>query len=480
MDAPPPQPPNPGQASVPNQPPPVQGQAPQPMQMPPASQGQVPVIPQPPQATPQPAMAGPPQVAQPPQQQPIQIPPYVSPSNMKVPPPAMPPQQSQGMVPPAMQDPNNQRTVQQAQQMVMPDEQFKSIFRPELTRTEKELGAYKKAYPNASGAAIMKMMGFDSAKALRDQINEEQKLIEKNQHERADFYDKSLNRDETHAKNSAEIRRWDAETNQGQQRIGLEAKRVGIEGARLGLARNADARAAAQQISATSGYDKLPDNKKKEIDYYAEKSMNGDDSWKVGLSRGKYGQALMAQVNERIPVMAAEKGLSSGDTTANKSVLKANSMALNQITKDVAAMRPYKDMLDKNIEVAIDLGKKVSKTNSAAANKSINWIKSNMTDSPDAKEYMGQIAIVQTEAARVLNNPRLVGQLTDSARHEMQEIVDGNTPIKATERVLKRLKQDGDNRLDAMVKEGNLLKNSIVGVDNKTSSKKSVHWDDLK
>jgi hypothetical protein len=164
-------------------------------------------------------------------------------------------------------------------------------------------------------------------------------------------------------------------------------------------------------------------------------------------------------------------GAGSGAVTQSQAEYKATSGALANNTKDLAAIRPYKKMLDTNIDVAINLGKNVLKTNSAIANKSINWIKDNMGDNPDAKEYVAQIAFVQTEAARVLNNPRLVGQLTDSARIEMQHIVDGNTPINATERVLKRIQKDGENRVKAMEDEHDILTHQVVsGTDQKSSS----------
>ena len=136
----------------------------------------------------------------------------------------------------------------------------------------------------------------------------------------------------------------------------------------------------------------------------------------------------------------------------------ANQGALNQVTKDLTAITPYKEMLDKNVDIAIDLGRKISKSDSKLANRSLNWIKQNMGDNPDTAEYIAQIEFVQTEAARVLNNPRLVGQLTDRAVQDMKVVVDGNVPIAATERVLTRIKSDGNNRVDAMIKQHDQLR----------------------
>jgi hypothetical protein len=157
---------------------------------------------------------------------------------------------------------------------------------------------------------------------------------------------------------------------------------------------------------------------------------------------------------------------------------KSNSMALTAVTKDISAIRPYKEMLDTNAEVLKDLAGKVIKTDVALANKPINWIGQNVTGSEDVAEFMAQMQIVQTEAARVLNNPRLVGQLTDSARHEMQNVIKGELSLGQTERVINRIQQDGKNRVDAMNREQERLKKAMrVGGDQSERATPSIKAD---
>jgi hypothetical protein len=168
-----------------------------------------------------------------------------------------------------------------------------------------------------------------------------------------------------------------------------------------------------------------------------------------------------------IKAIQAETGMSAGEAgkelAARGVDYKSGRGASLQITKDISAFRPYKEMLDKNVDIAIDLGRKITSTNAAIANKPINWLKQNAGDNPDTAEYLAQMAFVQTEAARVLNNPRLVGQLTDEAKREMAAVINGNMPIKATERVLRRVQQDGENRIAAMVKQQRALRTSPGG-----------------
>jgi hypothetical protein len=178
-------------------------------------------------------------------------------------------------------------------------------------------------------------------------------------------------------------------------------------------------------------------------------SAAAQQQWNA-VTRGAF-----AQIMEENPTLTRNEAAQL--LVAGQQGFKATSNALGQVTKDLAAIRPYKDMLDQNANIAISLSKQAIKGNSALANKPINWVKQNMGDNPDTNEYLAQIAIVQTEAARVLSNPRLVGQLSDSARHEMQELVNGNMPLESTERVLNRIKQDGTNRIAAMEREQKAL-----------------------
>jgi hypothetical protein len=136
---------------------------------------------------------------------------------------------------------------------------------------------------------------------------------------------------------------------------------------------------------------------------------------------------------------------------------KAAQASLNAITKDVSALEPYKSMLDLNADIAIKLGEKIYKSDATLVNKPINWILQNMGDNPDVGEFQFQINTVRTEAARVLNNPRLVGQLTDSARKDMELVIKGDAPIKTFTRVLERVKTDGKNRLATMYDTQNKL-----------------------
>jgi len=172
-------------------------------------------------------------------------------------------------------------------------------------------------------------------------------------------------------------------------------------------------------------------------------------------------------LNDRNKFLNAEgeKRFSSGGTgvsiSGDQASAKSNAGALTALQKDITFIKPYKEMLDTNANIAIDLAKKVTKVNPHFANKTLNWITNNVTGDADTAEYLAQIQFVKDEAARVIKNPRLVGVMSDSARQEMEKVINGDLTFNQTERVLRRVQSDGQNRIAAMEKEAGRLKGSF-------------------
>ena len=184
----------------------------------------------------------------------------------------------------------------------------------------------------------------------------------------------------------------------------------------------------------------------------AQQALAGDMAALSGMARN---QTALAQVQNEITRLGALEGVTGADIAGRRASNIANKGALTKVTTDLAAITPFKEMLDQNANIAIDLGKKIAsdKTNSAFVNRPLLWVKNNLSDRPDIAEYLAQMHFVEVEAARVLTQPRLVGQLTDQAISDMKSVLSGNMTIASTEAVLKRIQQDGNNRINAMRKQ---------------------------
>lgn len=186
---------------------------------------------------------------------------------------------------------------------------------------------------------------------------------------------------------------------------------------------------------------------------------NIDGTLPTNLGRGNQGAANTVSILNEAAKTAQESGNAPEAQRIRQISNKASTIALNQLSKDLAAIGPFEQMLNTNAKIAIDLAKKISdsRTGSQLINRPLTWLQTNAKDNPDIAEYLFQMQTVKTEGARILNNPRLVGQLTDSARHEMGNVINGNMPLGQTERVLNRMMSDGRNRVTAMQAQKDIL-----------------------
>ena len=163
----------------------------------------------------------------------------------------------------------------------------------------------------------------------------------------------------------------------------------------------------------------------------------------IGMSRMT---PAVADVMNNTAAAAKKAGLSAEEWAAAGPITKEKLAALGQLEKMRNAIQSFEGMLDKNIDILKDLSKKVDRTGSPYANRSILWLQQNAAGDPDVAEYLFQVNTVSTEIARILNNPQMSGQLTDSARQELQGVVTGTLPHEALVRVLSRAQNDARNR----------------------------------
>ncbi len=171
----------------------------------------------------------------------------------------------------------------------------------------------------------------------------------------------------------------------------------------------------------------------------------------VGMAR--IGQANIEAIQNRAGEMTRKVGMSPEQFAAAGPVARQKLGALLQLEKMRNAVQSYEGMLDLNIDVLKDLSKKVDRTDSPYANRPILWLQQNAGGDADVAEYLFQVNTVSTEIARILNNPNLTGQLTDTARHELQGVVSGNMNPQQLNQVLNRAQADARNRAKALDKQ---------------------------
>lgn len=202
------------------------------------------------------------------------------------------------------------------------------------------------------------------------------------------------------------------------QRIGLETRRVANETA------NADA---------------APTLTKDALDITAHQFAMTGNLPPMGM--GKQGAAVRTAIINR----AADiyKGL---DLPQQAAAYKANQQSLVKMQGQRDAVGSFEETALKNLDQFLGTASKVVDTGSPLVNKPLRTISGQLLGSPEMAAYKAARQTVLPEFSRILGNPNLSGQITDSQRKEMSDLISGDASLAQIYATAKILKQDAANR----------------------------------
>jgi hypothetical protein len=153
-----------------------------------------------------------------------------------------------------------------------------------------------------------------------------------------------------------------------------------------------------------------------------------------------------------------------GGIASNKATLKSYSDALDGLQKNYSAVSAFEDTANKNIEMLKGIARNVPDLGVKFANVPVRMFTGNMIGTDNMAAFKTALLPVQTEAAKILNSANLSGSLSDSSRHELQDIVDGNATYSALVSSLNVLQQDFKNRKSGFETQINDLQGRIKGM----------------
>lgn len=154
-----------------------------------------------------------------------------------------------------------------------------------------------------------------------------------------------------------------------------------------------------------------------------------------------------AAVYNRAAQMNGQSG--GAGIAANKATFQANETSLKSLQKNYDQVQAFEGTAEKNIDLLQDTAKKIPDLNARFANVPVRMFNSRMIGTENMAAFNTALNTAQTEAAKVLNSSNATGVLSDSARHELQAIIDGNLSYPALVASLNTLKQDMANRTQA-------------------------------
>jgi hypothetical protein len=149
-----------------------------------------------------------------------------------------------------------------------------------------------------------------------------------------------------------------------------------------------------------------------------------------------------------IMARAAEQDKQAGGEgiAANKANLEAYTKSLDGLQRNFQQTQAFEGTALRNMDRLQQTLKDIPDLGSRFANVPARAITSKMIGSDGMARFKTDLQTVQTEAAKVLNSSTGTGNLTDSARHELQDIIDGNAPLSAIMASMGELRTDMNNR----------------------------------
>lgn len=238
---------------------------------------------------------------------------------------------------------------------------------------------------------------------------------------------------------------WDRNSKLVSETQNMEYKWMSLQQQAYDHAQQRATTIQAANIAASSRVGNQPSNMTKDAldDAAAYLILNGRIP--MGMARA-YGKGVLEEIQNRASEMRVGLGMSSFDAAAAGPITRAKVASLLDFEKKRNNLQSFERMLELNVGVLKDLSKTVERTDSPYVNKTILWLKQNAQGDPAVADYLMQVNVVQQEAARIMNNPNLTGELPEGARKDMQAVIRGELNPDQLSAVLDRTIVDSKNR----------------------------------
>lgn len=154
---------------------------------------------------------------------------------------------------------------------------------------------------------------------------------------------------------------------------------------------------------------------------------------------GKAGQARRDEINGGIAMQMHDANVDYSQLNSIRAQVKGEAKSMATVIPQYQAIQANEALAHNNGDRLLQLVDKVNTSQYPTLN-SIGQAVQKGTGSPDASEFASILTTFQTEAAKIISgSPTGAGVLSDSARHELQDVVQGTASPAALKRVINRL-----------------------------------------
>ena len=159
--------------------------------------------------------------------------------------------------------------------------------------------------------------------------------------------------------------------------------------------------------------------------------------------------------------LAKELGLTPGKRISMPAIEKSMSTALTNLEKQRAIVLSFEDTATRNLGIVEELSKKVDRTGVPIWNKWVQSGKRAVTGDPDLTAFDASIRTAINEVAKVTTSATGAGQLSDTARKEVEENLKASHNPKQVMAAIGILKRDMENRRIGYANKSNELRGNL-------------------
>jgi len=187
-------------------------------------------------------------------------------------------------------------------------------------------------------------------------------------------------------------------------------------------------------------------------------------------------QAIMAVVDdigvERGKKYDASKwfGKLAAQRVADSAEIRAKSNALSDLQRQRSNVAAFQATNVTNGKRLLQLAEKVDDTGVPVMNRWIRGGRTAIEGDPDTAAFNAQLFLWSTDTAKIVTQPRLTGQLTDAARHEVAAFIPGGATLEQLQSLVGTLNQDANSRITQLDVQINDLTHDIRGLSDNIRS----------
>lgn len=159
--------------------------------------------------------------------------------------------------------------------------------------------------------------------------------------------------------------------------------------------------------------------------------------------------ATKMKIMNRSAELARAEGNDAAATVLDRQNFKANQLALNKVTSQKNMVGSFEKTFEKNLQLTEQLSKNVDRTGSPLINRGLQAWRTGVAGDPDTKAFMNALTTARDEYAKILSGATGAAGITDSARHEAEQLFSTIDSPETLAYVANVARQETHNRMSS-------------------------------